>query len=873
MSDLNHPIVVVVGPNEAGKSTFFEFLVTMLYGFAPAEAGKHPYRSTDRDSLEGRLDFRTASSACSVRRTLRSTPKGSLSIGADGLFGSEEDLRNRPLQVVGDISRDVYRSVYALTLSDMTAVDGHAWSTVQDRLLGGLNLDYIRSTREVVEDLEREANRLWRSDRRGKTQASAIIKRQRALREDARSARSRDEAVRRMSHEIESTGSKIADLDIQRSNLKRALRQMERLVPLKRGLGRLEQLDAEAGDARELDGLPADPEETLADLASQTRQLRRTISKLEEEEADLSDRSSPPDDRQRRLLEHASAISQWRERTSRLSQLRLWSEETASQRQSLRLRIDGRSRALFSRELDLDQFNILRQLNVGELRVSVRGYRQLKEKRDRVEALGQGAAMTSRHARSPIPWMVLMVIGLLLVLIGIIIGQPAAWAPGIAVSAVGAAFVYSLLSERRGVDASVGTPALQRTEAELQDYLATIERLVSGLPLPATWFRDPDLDVIADLQTLQSALLDDDEVQRKAERIERELESETTELTEFLGLFEIESTVSPESELTELHRRLVEATRRDGESQGAKKRLQDVRGQLKEAREEWHDAEARRDALVKQVSKLGSGDVAEGVQIIRARREAVVKASAIRDQLETDFPDLESLVDQVGKVNGSAEHLDETRAELEERLDEIEQEIKDLHRQVGVRSARIDELLKDKSVADLESEALLVDEELVQVTRRRDRLALLARIIRLADARFRDKHQPDVIRLAASMISRLTSGRYDGLELDEDTGQLFLQRPVSGERVEVKAPLSRGTLDQVYLALRLAVADHLDAGGEPLPIFLDEVLVNWDESRRINAFRVLDELSAHRQVFFFTCHEWLAADIAEHTPARLVSLA
>src|SRR5690606_40715423 len=54
---------------------------------------------------------------------------------------------------------------------------------------------------------------------------------------------------------------------------------------------------------------------------------------------------------------------------------------------------------------------------------------------------------------------------------------------------------------------------------------------------------------------------------------------------------------------------------------------------------------------------------------------------------------------------------------------------------------------------------------------------------------------------------------------------------------------------------------HLDANQELLPLFLDEVFVNWDGARRRNALTLLEQVSARRQVFFFTCHRWLAQEV------------
>ncbi|NNF27618.1 MAG: hypothetical protein HKN73_10405, partial [Gemmatimonadetes bacterium] len=77
------------------------------------------------------------------------------------------------------------------------------------------------------------------------------------------------------------------------------------------------------------------------------------------------------------------------------------------------------------------------------------------------------------------------------------------------------------------------------------------------------------------------------------------------------------------------------------------------------------------------------------------------------------------------------------------------------------------------------------------------------------------------------------------------------------------SPLSTGTREQVYLALRLAIIDHLDARGERLPLFMDEAFVNWDAGRRDRAFELMAHISKTRQVFFFTCHPEMAEELAQ----------
>ncbi len=119
------------------------------------------------------------------------------------------------------------------------------------------------------------------------------------------------------------------------------------------------------------------------------------------------------------------------------------------------------------------------------------------------------------------------------------------------------------------------------------------------------------------------------------------------------------------------------------------------------------------------------------------------------------------------------------------------------------------------------------------------------------------------MRRASAYLDHLTGGRYDRMLVDETrAGDLFrLVGPGLPAPVALAPPISTGTLEQAYLSLRLAIVDHLDQGGERLPLFIDEVFVNWDEDRRRRGLKVLAGISASRQVFVFTCHPAVAEEL------------
>ncbi|MDD6678543.1 MAG: AAA family ATPase [Firmicutes bacterium] len=107
---------------------------------------------------------------------------------------------------------------------------------------------------------------------------------------------------------------------------------------------------------------------------------------------------------------------------------------------------------------------------------------------------------------------------------------------------------------------------------------------------------------------------------------------------------------------------------------------------------------------------------------------------------------------------------------------------------------------------------------------------------------------PRISRQAGQYLKRLTCGRYSALQLQQD---LSLLAAAEGEN-SLRSPLwrSSGTADQLYLAVRLAVAEALSP---ETPLVLDDAFTRFDDERLRSALALLEEMP--RQVILFTCQE------------------
>jgi uncharacterized protein YhaN len=147
--------------------------------------------------------------------------------------------------------------------------------------------------------------------------------------------------------------------------------------------------------------------------------------------------------------------------------------------------------------------------------------------------------------------------------------------------------------------------------------------------------------------------------------------------------------------------------------------------------------------------------------------------------------------------------------------------------------------------------------------------ALAHHVLKRSRSMYEEAHRPAVVEKAEHFFRQWTDGRYERIVAPLGEDIRGIQRC---DGVEIALPaLSRGTSEQLYLALRFGLVQHfVETSGEPLPIVMDDILVNFDEERAARASRSIEELAQTCQVIYFTCHPStpLEAD-AEQPLARI----
>ncbi|SBW02787.1 conserved hypothetical protein [uncultured delta proteobacterium] len=183
----------------------------------------------------------------------------------------------------------------------------------------------------------------------------------------------------------------------------------------------------------------------------------------------------------------------------------------------------------------------------------------------------------------------------------------------------------------------------------------------------------------------------------------------------------------------------------------------------------------------------------------------------------------------------------------------------------GGLEAEMAGLMNEKGLTELLARRESLTNDMQSAAREWSRLAVAREMLLHAKGRFESERQGGVVRYAGEIFSAITEGAYSGITVslaDESVAAVARDGSVKNPEAE----LSRGTREQLYLALRLAyVLDH-GAQAEKLPVVMDDILVNFDDKRARHTASVLASFAEKHQVLFFTCHEKTAAMLADAAP-------
>ncbi len=247
-----------------------------------------------------------------------------------------------------------------------------------------------------------------------------------------------------------------------------------------------------------------------------------------------------------------------------------------------------------------------------------------------------------------------------------------------------------------------------------------------------------------------------------------------------------------------------------------------------------------------------------GFESIDVLRQWVVKGEQIQSELASILESETDPASFLEVVQSESGYLSEEEQGLKALLDQrdalskqkLEKETLVLHQ----TNLSVQEI--NYQISALEEQLTVNFDGMMAQAFERDRLMLISKIVAEAERLYRKSQKPDFLIRASRYMQLLSHSKYEEILMTESGG--FVLKSGS-ELIPMGETVSRGTKEQMYLALKLAMTFRLDPLGQ-YPILMDELAVNFDGTRRKGLFKVIEEISNQRQVIFFTCHQWFVEE-------------
>lgn len=200
----------------------------------------------------------------------------------------------------------------------------------------------------------------------------------------------------------------------------------------------------------------------------------------------------------------------------------------------------------------------------------------------------------------------------------------------------------------------------------------------------------------------------------------------------------------------------------------------------------------------------------------------------------------------------------EEEALINRGIDDARAGLQNMSQELGRKNSELSRIERESRLPDEIEADIKEAKEQTDLCRSRLRsLDLAASMIRETDEEMRKTFGPIINSKTAEYLAGLTGQTEEKLRVTGNFDVQIADRATMSYKEHTF--FSGGKIDQIYLALRLAVTDtvYTGKGKEGLPLFLDDILVQYDvdRGRRAVDFLVGMNREQNRQIFFFTCHE------------------
>lgn len=822
---LDKGLNLIYGENEAGKSTVFNSLLTLLYGISPQSRERHPYVNWDTNDLDFSVWFESEGDSYLINRRLMSSPKTTLTNLSKNLT---ENNRNDALKMTSGVSESLYASVFHFTSDHLSNLEDETWESIQENLIFNYGMDYLRKTSDIVVELEGEINRIWRRDKRGNP---LINQKQAEIREIMKKRIELDaryDEISKLNAQVEEYIDKMHRATLQKKEIEREYKEIQSLIPIKEKIEKIDFLKTQLINFEWHKVIAENAYNLCMMLKKDVIEFDGEILALENEKSQLEKSMVMLTDESQAILENADRVQYAKSQLVKLEQLE-------GQLQLLTTELSKKSDLIhyqFQMMFDLSyqtSFEAqLLKLNPLEIKTDLYKYMEISKR-----------PILQLNDKKRLIDYLLLAIGLGSMLIAFV--SPNLMALGFLGTAL-LGFALSRYMTNRNVSGTVH---------KFEPIKASLISLFDPIPLPEYVWQDASFAFVSKLEQLLALIFEQTQIETHIKTLKSEVALIEVELKESLSFVILDHAPNIKLSVHMISLKLEKLIEKAKKQEISQYEINELNKQLEAVETKRRAKNDRLSELEMNFLNLGQGNLEQGFKNYHDNNELLKRIKVFEEELTFSEKLVKTYEQFESKTLISTmylEEMDKTISELAYEIQEFSIKKNNLEKDISI--------LKEKTPMDeLESQLLLLQEEVEDLVEKRNRLMVMCEVVKFADEKFRRDNQPDILQRVSEYMRRITRGKYQEVLISEQEGKFELQFLMASEIYPISRAFSKGTIHQLFLAFRLAVIDSLNGGADKLPLVLDEVFTNWDHQRLDATKIIIEEISKDRQVILLTCHK------------------
>ncbi|MBC8288602.1 MAG: AAA family ATPase [Nitrospinae bacterium] len=857
-------INIIYGKNEFGKTTLLEFIRRILFGFPTKRDNTNLYTPAQGGSLGGSLKVALQNGEDMVISRSPGTHGGTVRIST-----SDEVLQGQPAlnHLLGNASKDIYRNIYAFTLDELHDFNTLNSDEVKNRIYGaGLGLGNV-SLKEIEKEIEVYCTQIFRP--RGSSQMGDLLEKIKVNEQDILSIQKnltlydelQEKLGQMLNHKL-SVQNSLEDMESGKRTLETQIRLYEDTIQLLEGQNKLATLE----------DLSQFPENGLKTFESMKQEKKNLLLRIEEEQSALQVLKNNRDvlTVNHDLLDHEENVHRLQQSTQSVLSALQDIDRVQFEREDLDMHIAEEIKSI---DRDWNQEIVmafdLTEAEKGQIDSFYDSFESLRKDgdlyQDRLESHRKLKAEKMSEGWNIPDWLKMFYYGFTATgVVGLILGGYFMNIPLLTVALLliaGGIFLFKMTVKGKNdftkEDLTEMNLARQweQNKNELNDKFDEWRQWLKARNL------DPSIAPITTKNIAKTARQIKTMIAQRTRLDERILQMQTlcNETRECVRVLEpLVKNVSLKFDLPLNIELICQAF---DESKAHREKSNLLENQYQNQADKLAHLENQLENISKDLTQFIRSSGAEDSMDFLRKQSILDNQNSLEEKVAQKRGIIQSNIGLGAYFDNFIEAIQTTPLEeIKQKLSHLQTGLEELHvnreqllQDIGETLNEIEKLSSNNDLLAKQTELESLKQQLQSLAREWAAYKGALVLLDAAKQEYEKTRQPGVIRSAENLFTQITGGNYRRIIKTIDQDEVLIENDHHQRKGVLE--MSRGTREQLYLAMRLGLIDEYETRSEPLPAVMDDVFVNFDDERDEHVIEILNQFGKQRQVLVLTCHQ------------------